>query len=200
MTVVSSLLRGTYRLLILLYPPTFRREYGTDMVLLYDSLAADRGRLAAVRRTLIDLIVTVPRYRLEAVMTEPRATRILTTSIAGLLLLGIASPVAGLGWIGLVLILAGLVLVLANRGRLARSIRTPDSSRRARRLRISALSAGVFAACVVGYITVTWDGEASTLGLGLPSLLGTTALFAAIWFLIAGLLTPRTTNNTQALS
>lgn len=198
--MVSSLLRGTYRLLILLYPPKFRREYGNDMVLLYDSLAADRGSLAAVRRTSIDLIVTVPRYRLEAVMTEPRATRILTASIAGLLLLGFASPIAGFGWIGLVLILAGLVLVLANRGRLARAIRTPDSSRRASRLRIAALSTGVFAACVVGYSIVISDEEASTLGLLLPSLLGTAALAAAIWFLIAGLLTPQTTNNPQALS
>lgn len=197
--MVSSLLRGTYRLLILLYPPTFRREYGNDMVLLYDALAADRGSLAAVRRTSIDLIVTVPRYRLEAVMTEPRATRILTASIAGLLLLGIASPIAGLGWIGLVLILAGLVLMLVNRGRLACAIRTPDSSRRASRLRISALSIGVFAACVVGWFIVIWDNEAGTLGLLLP-MLGTAALAAAIWFLIAGLLAPQTTNNPQALS
>ena len=131
-------------------------------------------------------------------MTESRATQVLTTAIAGLLVLGVASVGVGLPWLAPVLILAGLGLALANRGRLARSIRTPDSSRRARRLRMSALSAGVFAACVVGYIVVIWDEEASTLGLLLPSLLGTAALGGAVWFLVAGLLTPRSANYTGA--
>ena len=147
----ASLVRRTYRLLIPLYPAEFRREHGDDMVLLFDALVADRGILAATGRTSIDLIVTVPRYRLEAVMTEFRATQVLTTAIAGLLVLGVASPMVGLPWVGPVLILAGLGLVIANRGRLARAIRTPDSSRRTRRLRMSALSAGIFAAAVVGY-------------------------------------------------
>lgn len=128
-------------------------------------------------------------------MTEIRATRLLAAAIAGLLVLGVASPMAGFLWLGPVLILAGLGLMLANRGRLAGAIRTPDSSQRTRRLRMSALSAGVFAAAVVGYIIVIWDEEASTLGLLLPSLLGMAALTGAVWFLIAGLLTPRSAND-----
>ena len=173
----APLVRRGYQLLIPLYPAAFRREFGDDMLLLVDSLVADRGILAATSRTSLDLIVTVPRYRLETVMTDSRATQVLTATIAGLLVLGFISPMAGLPWWpSPLLILAGLGLTVANRTRLAHAIRTPDSSRRSRRLRLSALSAAVFAAAVVGYGVVIWDETASTLGLLLPSFLGTAAL------------------------
>jgi ABC-type uncharacterized transport system permease subunit len=45
--------------------------------------------------------------------------------------------------------------------------------------------------CVVAYLVVVWDEEASTPGLLIPTLLGTAALGGAVWFLVAGLLTPR---------
>jgi hypothetical protein len=51
---------------------------------------------------------------------------------------------------------------------------------------------------VAGYLVVVWDEEASTLGLLLPSLIGTAALCGAVWFLVAGLLTPRSANYTGA--
>lgn len=191
----APLVRRGYQLLIPLYPAAFRREFGGDMLLLVDSLVADRGILAATSRTSLDLIVTVPRYRLETVMTDSRATQVLTATIAGLLVLGFISPMAGLPWWpSPLLILAGLGLTVANRTRLAHAIRTPDSSRRSRRLRLSALSAAVFAAAVVGYGVVIWDETASTLGLLLPSFLGTAALVCSAWFLVAGLLTPRSAN------
>lgn len=191
----APLVRRGYQLLIPLYPAAFRREFGGDMLLLFDSLVADRGILAATSRTSLDLIVTVPRYRLETVMTDSRATQVLTATIAGLLVLGFISPMAGLPWWpSPLLILAGLGLTVANRTRLAHAIRTPDSSRRSRRLRLSALSAAVFAAAVVGYGVVIWDETASTLGLLLPSFLGTAALVCSAWFLVAGLLTPRSAN------
>lgn len=190
----ASLSRRTYRLLIRLYPAEFRREYGDDMVLIYEQLVADRGVLVATGRASIDLIVTVPRYRLEAVMTESQATRALTTIIAGLIVMGVSSlAMLGLPLVGAVLILAGVGLALAGRGRLARALRSvPDVSRRGRRLRWSALSAGVFAACVVGYFVVLWDNEVSTPGLLIPTLLAPVALCSAVYFLVAGLLTPRT--------
>lgn len=190
----APLVRRGYQLLIPLYPAAFRREFGDDMLLLFDSLVADRGILAAASRTSLDLIVTVPRYRLETVMTDSRATQVLTATIAGLLVLGFISPMAGLLWPSPLLILAGLGLTVANRTRLAHAIRTPDSSRRSRRLRLSALSAAVFAAAVVGYGVVIWDETASTLGLLLPSFLGTAALVCSARFLVAGLLTPRSAN------
>ena len=191
----APLVRRGYQLLIPLYPAAFRREFGGDMLLLVDSLVADRGILAATSRTSLDLIVTVPRYRLETAISDSRATQVLTATIAGLLVLGFISPMAGLPWWpSPLLILAGLGLTVANRTRLAHAIRTPDSSRRSRRLRLSALSAAVFAAAVVGYGVVIWDETASTLGLLLPSFLGTAALVCSAWFLVAGLLTPRSAN------
>ena len=167
------------------------------MVLVVDELIADRGGVAATTRTTIDLIV-VPRYRLEAVMSKTRDTRTLNVAIAGLLALGIFGVTAGVTWIGATLIFAGLGLAIANRGRLARSIRTPNPSQRSHRLRLAALNAGIFAACVVAYMIVTWDGEASSPGLLIPSLLGSAALVGAVGFFLAGLFTPRTAN--QALN
>ena len=66
----APLIRRGYQLLIPLYPAAFRREFGGDMLLLFDSLVADRGILAATSRTSLDLIVTVPRYRLETVISD----------------------------------------------------------------------------------------------------------------------------------
>jgi hypothetical protein len=122
------------------------------------------------------------------------ATRVLTAAIAGLLLLAVATNgILGLRWVGALLILCGVGLALANRSRLARAIRTipPDPPRRTHRLRLSALSAGVFVVCVVAYLVVVWDEEASTPGLLIPTLLGAAALGGAVWVLVAGLLTPR---------
>jgi hypothetical protein len=51
------------------------------------------------------------------------------------------------------------------------------------------LSASVFAACVIGYLIVVWDEDASTLGLLLRTTLGPLAVAAAIWFLVTGRLT-----------
>ena len=190
--MLATLMRRTYKLLTLLYPAEFRHEHSDDMVLVFEEMVADRGILAATSRASIDLVVTVPRYQLEAVMTESHATQVLTSAIAGLLILGFASVMVGLPWAAPVLILAGLGLALANRGRLAQAIRTPDPSRRKRLLRRSAFSGVIFVACVIGYFIVIWDEEASTPWLLIPSLLGTFAMFGAVGFLVAALLTPRT--------
>ena len=193
--MLASLACRTYRRMIALYPNELRREYGDDMEFVFNELIADRGVRVAMTRTTIDLIVTVPRYRLEAVMTKIHATRTLNVAIAGLLALGTFGVTAGGTWIGAMLIFAGLGLAIANRGRLARSIRTANPSQRSHRLRLAALNAGLFAASVVAYGIVIWDEEASTPGLLIPSLLGTVALVGAVGFLLAGLFTPRTANR-----
>lgn len=198
--MLASLACRTYRRMIALYPNELRREYGHDMEFVFNELIADRGVRVAMTRTTIDLIVTVPRYRLEAIMTNTQATRTLDVAIIGLLALGAFGATAlgtdGLStWIFAGMILTGLALAIANRGRLARSIRTADPSQRSHRLRLAALNAGIFAASVVAYLIVVWDGQASSPGLLIPSLLGTVALAGAAGFLLAGLLTPRTANR-----
>ncbi len=169
------------------------------MALVFEELIADRGVLAATARTAIDLIVTVPRYRLEAVMTESNTTRALTLAIPGLLGLGAVSAlVGGQPLVSAVMVLVAAGLFIANQGRLSRSIRTPaspprtaDASARTHRLRLAAFSAGVCGACLIGFMIVTWDGEVSSIALLLPTTVGPIALVAALWFLVTGLLTPR---------
>ena len=198
--MLASLACRTYRRMIALYPNELRRQYGDDMEFVFNELIADRGVRVAMTRTTIDLIVTVPRYRLEAIMTNTQATRTLNVAIIGLLALGAFGATAlgtdGLAtWIFAGMILTGIGLAIANRGRLARSIRTANPSQRSHRLRLAALNAAIFAASVVAYLIVVWDGEASSPGLLIPSLLGTVALVGAVGFLLAGLLTPRTANR-----
>lgn len=61
-----------YRLLLLLYPGSFRREYGADMVQVFGDLSRDAYRCGGVRRwlrlwadTLQDALVSAPREHLE---------------------------------------------------------------------------------------------------------------------------------------
>jgi hypothetical protein len=197
-----------YRSLVHLYPSAFRREYSQDLVDHYADLVADRGARAAWTRTALDLAITIPRYHLEHVMTEQHSATTLSIIIGLFAVGGLFSLMAGLyPGIALFAVAVGLAVAQrstlaralrvpdANRGRLVRAIRSPDSSLRTHRLRISALSAGALAACVIAYVIVTWDGEASTPGLLIPTLLGTFAVVGAVWFLAAGLLTPRSTHE-----
>jgi vacuolar-type H+-ATPase subunit I/STV1 len=125
-------------------------------------------------------------------MTSTNATRTLNTGIAGLLILGVAGVMIGFPWIGLAMIVTGFVLVVANRSRLARSIRPATASQRTHRLRMAALSGAIFVASVVAYLVVISDDQVSSLGLLGTSLPGTAALVAAVGFLVTGLLTQRT--------
>lgn len=126
-------------------------------------------------------------------MSTSHANTAHTATLVALPVLGASAIMIGLPWwVGTALILAGAALLLANRGRIARSIRTPDSSRRAHRLRMASVGAGVFVLCAVGFLVVTSGETASTPGLLGTSLLGTAALVATIGYLLAGLATPRT--------
>ena len=88
---------------------------------------------------------------------------------------------------GAVLLIAAAGLAVAQRNTLARAIRTPDSNRRRRRLSIGA----VFVASYVTYDSVAWPNGKWTITMTLLLLIGVPAMFGAIAFLIAGLLTPK---------
>ncbi len=181
-----------YRALIHLYPPDFRRHYGDDLVQHFDDLVSDRGVRVAWARTGLDLSVTVPRYQLERIMTEPQSNTILHATVALLTLGGVASLTID-NQIGIVLLVAGLVLGLTQRSALATSFRVSDSNLRRKRLRTAAVLAGVF---VLTYITFLLTvGDSWTITDTLLALIGTPAMFAAPLFLLAGLLTPRTRTN-----
>ena len=110
-----------YRRLLVLYPRSLREDYEEEMVLAYTDLRRRDGRRVWAR-LLIDLAVSVPRTRLESVMsTIPSARTVVTVEIAAALALS-ALALALLGpWALLVpLVLVGLAL--AERTRLARSL------------------------------------------------------------------------------
>ncbi len=194
----ASIVRRTYRILIGLYPAQFRREFGPDLLLVFDELLVDRGVVTATTRTSVDLIVTVPRYRLEAVMSTANSDRTLSFIAFALPTLGLVALLSGLPWVGLVMIAVGVLLALVGGGRIARSIRTAAPAQRARRLRASGLCALLFLVCVGGYAFVISDDSASSLGLLITSVPGTIALVGAVVLLIAGLLTPRAEQGLQS--
>ncbi len=181
---------AAYRALLRLYPKDFREEFGPDLLALHEDLAADRGLAFARRRTALDLIVTVPRYRLEQLMSEQHSTTALYLVIFGLAALGALAFVTGLGPPALLFLVAAVVVAVSQRSALAQAIRTPDTDVRHRRLRAAAICAAVFVAC---YGIWSWDIQDDLDVAGVvASLLGTTAMIAAVVLLLAGLLTPRT--------
>ncbi len=180
-----------YRSLLRLYPRDFRAHYGDDLVQHFTDLAADRGTGAAWTRTTTDLIITVPRYRLESIMSEKASTTTLYLSIGILTLGGVASLLVGF-YPGLLLLVAALAIAFAQRSALGRAIRTPDSHRRRNRLVTAGILAAICALSIVSYVRDLDDQTISSLSLMLHNAIGVPAMFGAIGFLIAGLLTPRT--------
>ena len=180
-----------YRSLLRLYPRDFRTDYGDDLVQHFSDLVADHGTRAAWTRTTTDLIITVPRYRLESIMSEKTSTATLSLIIGILTLGGVASLLIGF-YPGLLLLAAALALAIAQRSALARAIRTPDSDRRRRRLVIAGILGTICALSILSYMRDLDDESISGLSLMLHNAVGVPAMFGAIGFLIAGLLTPRT--------
>jgi hypothetical protein len=71
-----------YRRLLVLYPPSFRRDYGEAMVQLFGDRVRDRGRARAWAGVLPDLLRTIPKERIEAVMTHlSTSARILVVTL-----------------------------------------------------------------------------------------------------------------------
>ena len=183
-----------YRSLVRLYPRDFRQRYGEDLVQHFADLITDRGLRAAWTRTGVDLIVTMPRYRLEGIMTEQQTVTTVHLTITLLTAAGVLSFMtdlyAGQGLVGLVLLLAAVVLAMTQRSTLARAIRTPDTNRRRRRLATAAVLALIFAASYIAFVNLI--GDSWTLRETLLTAIGTSAMIAAAIYLIAGLLTPKT--------
>ncbi len=182
---------AVYRSLLRLYPKEFRDEFGPDLLQIHRDLATDRGLAFARRRTALDLIVTIPRYRLEQLMSEEHSNTALYVVLVGLVAAGAVGVLTGI-YPALVFVVAAAFVAVAQRSRLARAIRTPDTDVRHRRLRAATWCAAI---SVISVITYGWDladDQISTASLLGHSLIGTTAMAATVVLLLAGLLTPRT--------
>ena len=107
-----------YRALVRLYPKEFRRHYGDDLVQTFVDLLGRNGASRTWPRVTLDLVITVPRYRLETVMSQRQSTATLYLAIAALTGAGILSMLAGF-YAGAILLVVAFVLGIVERGRLA---------------------------------------------------------------------------------
>lgn len=183
-----------YSALTRLYPAEFRREFGSDLVQHLHDLSQARGPSAAWRRASVDLLVTVPRYRLESAMSTRSSSLTLLLAPAALVAAGALSIIGGIAPIvGAIVLLAGVALLAARSSDIARSLRAPapDRNLRRRRLLISAACAVVFAASLIGYMVAIGDDEIGGGALVVYNAVGVPAMIGAVTFLIAGLLAPR---------
>jgi hypothetical protein len=110
-----------YRSLLLLYPRDFRDRYTDDLVQTLTDLSGELGPRRAWRRVTLDLVVTVPRYRLETFMSDQRTPTVLTVAIVVMAVAGITSVFVGL-FPGVVLVPLAGVVAITQRSKLARSI------------------------------------------------------------------------------
>ncbi len=182
-----------YRSLVRLYPKEFRLRSGEDLVQHFADLVTDRGAPAAWTRTGVDLIVTIPHYRLENIMTEQHSSTTVHLAITLLAAGGVLSMLTDL-YPGLLLLVAAGVLAFAQRSTLARAIRTPDTNRRRRRLATAAILAVVFLVSFIAYLGLV--GDTWTIRDTVLAAIGTPAMIASPIYLIAGLLTPKTDRRT----
>ena len=186
-----------YESLLWLYPRDFRRQYRADLVQNFNDLLDDHGVRATWSRTSIDLIVTVPRYRLESIMSEQKSAATINIALVILSVGGMLALTTGIYPITAVFWIAAIALAIVQRGALARAIRTPNTNRRRKRLRIAAALTIVFVSALVSYFVDLNDEEISTASLLIHNAIGNTALIGALVYLISGLLTPRVSSNPQ---
>jgi hypothetical protein len=151
----------TYRALTLLYPKTFRAHYREDLVQHHGDLVRERGPAGAWLRSGFDLIITVPVYQLESIMSGRPATPALNLIVGVLGASGIAVFLLGLP-VGAVLLAVAIIIGLTQRSELARGLRRATPAQRRHRFAASALlavSAG--AVLLVAFNDEQWgDGGA----------------------------------------
>jgi lysylphosphatidylglycerol synthetase-like protein (DUF2156 family) len=186
-----------YESLLWLYPRDFRREYRSDLLQNFNDLLVDHGIRSAWARTSIDLIVTVPRYRLESIMSEQKSAITINIALAVLVAGAMLAMATGFYPITPVLLIAAIVLAFVQRGALARAIRTPGTNRRRNRLVTAAVLAIICIVAWFSFLNAVGDDEISTASLLIHNAIGVPAMIGAIVYLIVGLLTPRVPRTTQ---
>lgn len=179
-----------YRSVVRLYPKDLRTGYGDDMVQHFTDLMDSCGRRRAWQRTTIDLAVTLPRYRIETIVTTRFSTPVLNLIVIGLAVAGVMGYLTGL-YPGALLLVAAATVAITQRGQLARSIRTPGRRIRRRRLLVAAsLAVTGFASTIAMVADVrndpSWHGGKLLLynAIFFGTFIGSAA------YLIIGLLTP----------
>ncbi len=173
----------------MLYPRDFRNRYSDDLVQTLTDLSAELGPRRAWRRVTLDLVVTVPRYRMETLMKQEHSSTVLIVATVTMACAGIISLFAGL-FLGVLLVPLAAVVAITQRGRLARSMDAVDASGlRRKRLRIAAVLAVSLPVIYLVSLPILGDewGTDATVAFGL----WTAVLIAAVSYFVAGIATPK---------
>ncbi len=173
----------------MLYPRDFRDRYSDDLVQTLTDLSAELGPGRAWRRVMLDLVVTVPRYRMETLMKEEHSSTVLIVATIAMASAGIISLFIGLTP-GVLLVPLAAVVAITQRGRLARSMDAVDASGlRRKRLRIAAVLAASLPVIYLVSLNIVGDewGTDATVAFGLL----VAVLIAAVSYFVAGITTPK---------
>lgn len=109
-----------YGALLVLYPRSFRREYGEDMALLFEEQLRDENPWRVCTRAATDLALTIPTNHLEAVM-KASTSPFLSTLFGAVAVAGIVSAIVS--GTNAILALSGVAVGVAAGGLAAASYR-----------------------------------------------------------------------------
>ena len=183
----------------MLYPRDFRDRYSDDLVQTLTDLSAELGPRRAWRRVTLDLVVTVPRYRMETLMKQEHSSTVLIVATVAMACAGIISLFADLPLglpLGVLLVPLAAVVLITQRGKLARSMDAVDASRlRRKRLRIAGVLAMSLPVIYLVSLPILGDewGTDAIVAFGL----WTAVLIAAVSYFVAGITTPKSRAISQ---
>ncbi len=184
-----------YQHLLRLYPRDFRDRYGDDLLQIHTDLSAELGPRRAWRRVTLDLIVTVPRYRMEKLMKEQHTSAVLTAAIVVMACVGIVSPFVGL-YPGVLLLPLAVLLAVTQRSKLARSMDVTDGDRlRRKRLKASAMLAASLPVIYLVSLPILGDDWGTDAKVAFS--LWVAVLIAAVCYFVAGISTPKSPAATH---
>lgn len=132
----------TYRTMTLLYPKVFRAQYRDDLVQHHSDLVRERGPVGAWLRSGLDLVITVPLYRLESTMNNRYTPLALNLLIGTLGMTGAAILIVGFP-IGALLLGVAVIIAFTQRSNLARSLREATPVQRRHRFVAAAVLAAL---------------------------------------------------------
>lgn len=184
-----------YKNLLRLYPRDFRDQYRDDLLQIHTDLVAELGPSRAWRRVTLDLIVTVPRCRMETLMKERHTPTVLTAAIVVMACVGIVSPFAGL-YPGTLLLPLAVLVAVTQRSKLARSMDVTDRDRlRQKRLKASALLAASLPVIYLVSLPILGDdwGTDAVVAFGVWF----AVLIASACYFVAGISTPKSPAATH---
>lgn len=178
---------GAYRRLLLLYPRPMRELYSTEMLLVFSELRREHG-VRVWPRLLLDLAVSVPRTRLESVMSISVSTRAVTYTVVGAGTLVSLFTLMLVGPVGLPVPLLVAAVALTQRSRLARSLDAVPPGGGVRTALVGLVLSGVLLVAAIGswlYHIRTYEslGDTTVVAhnvLGFSALLGLVAFSALL--------------------